>query len=60
MPNTNPFSGLKAIYPVSKTLCFRLIPVGKTEQHMKTNKIFEDIDDLTKNYGLEEDKHQKH
>ena len=50
MQNINPFSGLKAIYPISKTLCFRLIPVGKTEEHMKTNKIFEDIDALAANY----------
>lgn len=41
MNNTHPFDGMKKLFPVTKTLAFRLIPVGKTEQNMKHMKTLE-------------------
>lgn len=48
--NTNPFDGMKKLFPVTKTLAFRLIPVGKTEQNLKRQQSLEKATELKEDY----------
>ena len=40
--NSGVFDSMKKIFPVSKTISFRLVPIGKTEEKMKERKASND------------------
>ena len=47
---TGAFSSMTGLFPVSKTLAFNLIPVGKTLENMQNARVFDNAMKLAKNY----------
>ena len=50
MNNTHPFDGMKKLFPVTKTLAFRLIPVGKTQENLNRQQTLEKASELKEDY----------
>ena len=46
------FSSMKRLFPLSKTLAFRLLPVGKTQDNLKDRQAIEKAAELKEDYKL--------
>lgn len=47
---TKAFNSMTGLFPVSKTLAFNLIPVGRTLENMQKARVFDNAMELAKNY----------
>ena len=54
MQQNNPgaFSSMNNLFPVSKTLSFRLVPMGNTLDTIRRNSVIEDAEQLKKDYEV--------
>lgn len=50
MNETFPFNGMKKLFPVTKTLAFQIIPVGKTRENLNRQQTLENASELKKDY----------
>ena len=51
MKNTFPFDGMKKLFPVTKTLAFPIIPVGRTEENIKRQQAIEKASEPKEDYN---------